>query len=59
MQQYNLELQIYNDYRINLSTLKVNINRLEVVITKAWKEREEVMDEFFHMNLEDCYCLGK
>jgi hypothetical protein len=44
MPQYNLELQNYNNYRNNLSALKINISILEIEITKKWKEREEVMD---------------
>jgi hypothetical protein len=44
MQQYNLELQIYNNYRNNLSALKDNVSRIEAEITNKM-ERKRVSDE--------------
>jgi hypothetical protein len=35
MTQYNLELDIYNDYREGLSALKDNISRLNKEINKG------------------------
>jgi hypothetical protein len=50
MQQYNLELQIYNNYKNNLSTLKYNINKLNKEINKGWGDMMELINDLSHSN---------